>query len=282
MEQRPEWLNVKAFDVSKMEAIQEKLTAKGLHTVCEEALCPNIGECFNHGTATFMILGNICTRHCAFCGVKKGQKLLPPDPDEPLKVAESVKKMNLKYVVITSVTRDDLEDGGAMHFAKTIEAIKQLNPQTGIEVLIPDFLGNREALEKVVKAKPKVINHNIETIPVLYHTIRPEADYKRSLNLLKQVKELDKTIYTKSGIMVGLGETQQAVKQVMNDLRDVNCDIFTIGQYLRPTPNHYPVKEYVTPELFTTYEQWGKELGFKFVAAGSFVRSSYQAQNAFK
>ncbi len=282
MEQRPEWLKVKAFDVAKMETIQKKLTAKGLHTVCEEALCPNLGECFNQGTATFMILGNICTRHCAFCGVKKEQKLLPPDPDEPLKVAEAVKKLNLKYVVITSVTRDDLSDGGAMHFVKTIEAVKQLNPQTAVEVLIPDFLGNREALEKVVKAKPKVINHNIETVPVLYDVIRPEANYKRSLNLLKQVKELDKTIYTKSGMMVGLGETQQAVKQVMNDLREVDCDIFTIGQYLAPTPQHYPVKEYVTPEGFTTYEQWGKEIGFKFVAAGSFVRSSYQAQNAFK
>nr|WP_240951388.1 lipoyl synthase [Caldanaerobacter subterraneus] len=246
-----------------------------LNTVCQSANCPNMGECFARRTATFMIMGNICTRNCRFCAVEKGHPQ-PLDEEEPGRVAEAARRLGLKHVVVTSVTRDDLPDGGASHFAKTIYELKKL-PGVTVEVLVPDFMGNEEAIRTVVEAKPDVINHNVETVPRLYSRVRPKADYIRSLNLLKKVKELDPLILTKSGIMVGLGETEEEVIEVMKDLRDIDCDMMTIGQYLRPSHKHIEVAEYVTPEQFKRYEEIGYKLGFKHVASGPLVRSSYHA-----
>ncbi|MBE3579464.1 MAG: lipoyl synthase [Caldanaerobacter subterraneus] len=271
---KPEWLKVRILseDLNRMEAFLKNMA---LNTVCQSANCPNMGECFARRTATFMIMGNICTRNCRFCAVGKGHPQ-PLDEEEPRRVAEAARRLGLRHVVVTSVTRDDLPDGGASHFAKTIYELKKL-PGVTVEVLVPDFMGNEEAIRTVVEAKPDVINHNVETVPRLYSRVRPKADYIRSLNLLKKVKELDPLILTKSGIMVGLGETEEEVVEVMKDLRDIDCDMMTIGQYLRPSHKHIEVAEYVTPEQFKRYEEMGYKLGFKHVASGPLVRSSYHA-----
>lgn len=274
----PEWLKV-SYNKEAVNEVNEIMAGLKLNTVCKEANCPNLGECFKKNTATFMILGSVCTRHCRFCNVNHGHAQ-EVDPHEPQHLAEAVKKLGLKHVVITSVTRDDLEDGGARHFAKTIQAVRDLNPNTTIEVLIPDLKGIHESLDIVINAKPDVINHNIETVKSLYYKVRPEADYERSLNVLKYVKEKDSNILTKTGIMVGLGETDQQVYEVMDDSLKANCDIFTIGQYLRPSEKHIEMKEYVTPEKFEEYKKVGQEKGFRYIASSPLVRSSYKAEEA--
>jgi len=256
---------------------------KGLHTVCEEALCPNMGECWKRGTATFMILGNICTRNCRFCAVKSGnivERSLPPD--EPLKMARAVASMKLTHAVITSVTRDDLEDGGAGQFAETVRQIRLHRKKCTVEVLIPDFKGSTASLEKVAAAKPEIIGHNLETVPRLYKKVRPEARYERSLQVLKTVKLLDPDILTKSGIMAGLGETPQELLEVMVHAREAGCDIFTIGQYLRPTKEHLPVTRYYSPEEFDILKSRAIRTGFARVEAGPLVRSSYHAEKAIR
>ncbi|MGB9812969.1 MAG: lipoyl synthase [Thermovenabulum sp.] len=273
--QKPEWLKVKVNQY-QLEEMANFLKDSKLYTVCQSAHCPNIGECFGRRTATFMIMGNICTRNCRFCAVDKG-KPLPVDEEEPRRIAEAARKLNLRHVVVTCVTRDDLEDGGASHFAKTISELKKI-PGLTVEVLVSDFQGKEESIKTVVMAKPEIINHNLETVPRLYPEVRPMANYERSLYLLKRVKELDPSIYTKSGIMVGLGETDEEVIKVMEDLRKVDCDMMTIGQYLRPSKKHLEVKEFITPEQFEKYEKIGYEMGFKYVASGPLVRSSYNAE----
>ncbi|MCQ4638271.1 lipoyl synthase [Anaerovorax odorimutans] len=262
--------------VDQMAAIMAQLN---LNTVCREANCPNMGECYKKKTATFMIMGSQCTRNCRFCNVINGrpQNL---DPNEPENLAQAVEKLNLSHVVVTSVTRDDLPDGGAAHFAKVIEAIKRRNPDVTVEVLIPDMKGDPASLDMVIAAKPEVINHNIETVADLYEQVRPEADYRRSLDVLAYVKRTAPDILTKTGIMVGLGETYQQVLQVMDDARDCGCDIFTVGQYLQPSEAHVSLKEYISQETFDAYEKAGYEKGFRYVASGPLVRSSYRAQEA--
>jgi lipoic acid synthetase len=278
---KPDWLKIKISSSSEMYNVINMLKRLNLHTVCEEANCPNLMECFSKKTATFMILGRECTRNCTFCTVSKNAPMTV-DIQEPLHVAEAVKQLELKHVVITSVTRDDLFDGGAGHFVKVIEAVKKISASTAIEVLIPDFQGDRDALNQVVKAKPKVINHNIETIKRLYPEVRPMANYDRTLELLKRIKELDSGMYSKSGFMVGLGETQEEVMNLLSDLREVGCDIVTIGQYLAPSKKHHPVIEYVAPEVFEIYKKRAEEMGFKYVASSPLVRSSYHAGQAFE
>jgi len=273
---KPDWLRIRYNGERNLEQVENILKRLSLNTVCEEAGCPNLGECFSRKTATFMILGNMCTRNCTFCKVTKGHTQ-PVDPEEPLKVAEAVKELGLKHVVITSVTRDDLPDGGASHYAEVIKKIRELNDSVVIEVLIPDFQGDDNALEKVVQAKPEIINHNIETVSRLYPTVRPLAVYNRSLRLLSKVKEMDKSIFTKSGIMVGLGEMELEVVQTMTDLRASDCDFLTIGQYLAPTSNHHPVVKYIHPDVFERYKNIAYKLGFRFVASAPLVRSSYHA-----
>ncbi|MFA0741445.1 MAG: hypothetical protein DFNUSKGM_001556 [Candidatus Fervidibacter sacchari] len=253
----------------------------GINTVCQSARCPNIGECFSRGTATFMLLGETCTRRCGFCAVKTGRGE-PIDPYEPLKVATMVHKLNLRHAVITSVARDDLPDQGASQFAKTVRAIKFLCPNTTVEVLTPDFKARPDLIAIVVESSPDVYNHNVETVPRLQKLVRPQASYERSLKVLEIVKELRPQMLTKSGLMVGLGETVEEVVQVLKDLRSIGCDIVTIGQYIRPTARHLPVARYVTPEEFAELERIGYELGFKYVFAGPFVRSSYLADVAFE
>ena len=280
MEQRkPDWLRIKSYSGTSRSDVEEILKRLSLHTVCEEANCPNMGECFSRSTATFMILGNFCTRDCTFCNVQKNEPQAV-DPTEPIRVAKAVRELNLKHIVITSVTRDDLPDGGAGHFAKVIESIKELDKNVVVEVLIPDFQGSLEALSKVAEAKPEIINHNVETVPHLYSEVRPMAVYARSLELLRNVKALDGNIYSKSGIMVGLGETEHEVLDVFRDLRDVGCDFLTIGQYLAPSKKHHPVVEYIHPDLFQRYKEQALNIGFKYVASGPLVRSSYLADKA--
>ena len=278
---KPDWLKIKIQSNSQSNGVAEMLRKLNLHTVCEEANCPNLMECFSKKTATFMILGRECTRNCTFCTVSKNAPMTV-DLEEPFNIGEGVKKLGLKHVVITSVTRDDLLDGGAGHFVKVINAVKEASPTTAIEVLIPDFQGNREALLEVVKSKPKVINHNIETVKRLYPEVRPMANYERTLELLKRVKEMDPSIFSKSGLMVGLGETKEEVFELLSDLRKFGCDIVTIGQYLAPSKKHHPVIEYVTPEVFEIYKKKAEEMGFKFVASSPLVRSSYHAGEAFE
>lgn len=265
-----------------MDRIQGLLDRGHLHSVCESAQCPNIGECFASKTCTFMILGDICTRNCGFCAVSHGRPQLP-DPDEPGMVALTTKELGLKHVVVTSVTRDDLPDGGASHFAATIVAIQKANPDTTIEVLIPDFRGEDEPLQKVISAAPDVINHNLETVPRIYANVRPGAGYKQSLRLLKNVSRTrsNREIMTKSGLMLGLGERKEEVIEVMHDLLGVGCQVLTLGQYLRPSPNHHPLVEYVTPDTFKNLADIGHELGFKQVISGPLVRSSYHAAESF-
>jgi lipoic acid synthetase len=249
-----------------------------LNTVCEEASCPNIGECFNNGTATFLIMGPACTRACPYCDIDFEKKKQPLDPTEPDRLAEAVRRMRLNHVVVTSVNRDDLPDGGAGQFDRCIRAIRAASPGTTIEVLIPDLCGNWDALKMIVQANPEVLNHNTETIPRLYRRVRPQGDYGRSLELLQKTHELTPWIYTKSGIMVGLGESDEEVKQTMQDLRAVNCDILTIGQYLQPTQKHLGVQEFITPEQFDAWQTYGESLGFLQVVASPLTRSSYHAE----
>ncbi|MEI7884665.1 MAG: lipoyl synthase [Clostridia bacterium] len=272
---KPEWLKI-AKGAPRCGHVNEILVRHHLNTVCEQAGCPNRGECYKSGTATFMLLGKNCTRNCRFCKVTKDspEQL---DPHEPLNVAKAVAEMQISHAVITSVTRDDLEDGGAEHFAKTILAIRELSPSTTIEVLIPDFEGNEQALRLVVNAKPEIINHNVETVPALYPDVRPMAIFNRSLELLGLVKKIDDSIITKSGLMVGLGETATQVAELLHSLRSVNCDIVTIGQYLQPSKEHLQLVEYIRPDQFKKYEELAYKLGFKYVASGPLVRSSYHA-----
>ena len=273
---KPKWLRVKYRSSDEVMEVQKLMNNLSLNTVCQEAGCPNLLECFGRKIATFMILGKYCTRNCRFCNVESNQPQ-PVDPKEPEHIAKAVNELGLKHVVITSVTRDDLPDGGASHFVSVIETVKAHNPNVTIEVLIPDFQGNVKALAKVAAAKPQIINHNIETIPRLYNSVRPQAVYQRSIQLLYQVKLLDPNILTKSGIMVGLGETIDEVQDVLIDLHDAACDLLTIGQYLAPSKAHYPVFEYVTPTVFRQYKQMGLSIGFKQIESGPLVRSSYHA-----
>ena len=275
---KPIWLRVKAPQWQRVGHVKEILRDLALNTVCEEASCPNIGECFQAGTATFLIMGPACTRACPYCDIDFEKKPQPLDPTEPLRLAEAVKRMQLSHVVITAVNRDDLADGGASQFVQCIERIRAVSPQTTIEVLIPDLCGNWQALATIIAAEPEVLNHNTETVPRLYRRVRPQGDYQRSLTLLQRTRELSSKIYSKSGIMVGLGETDEEVKQVMADLREVNCDILTIGQYLQPTTKHLPVENFITPEQFADWEAWGQALGFLQVVSSPLTRSSYHAE----
>jgi lipoic acid synthetase len=277
---KPEWIRVKAPVSKGYEETRAIVRANGLHTVCEEAACPNIGECWEKKHATFMLMGDTCTRACAFCNVKTG---LPGrlDDAEPGRVAEAIAKLGLKHVVVTSVDRDDLEDGGAAHFAAVIRAIRARCPSTTIEVLTPDFLRKHRAVDKVVAAKPDVFNHNLETVPSKYLTVRPGARYFASIRLLQQVKELDPATFTKSGVMVGLGEERNEVLQVMDDLRAAEVDFLTIGQYLQPTPKHHPVVRFVPPAEFKAYETIAYAKGFSMVASSPLTRSSHHAGEDF-
>ncbi len=275
-ERLPEWLRPKRPKRPELEQLGRELAERGLHTVCQSARCPNLGECFGRGTATFLILGNTCTRDCRFCAVEHGRPM-EVDPEEPRRVAEAAAKLDLKYVVVTSVTRDDLPDGGAGHFAATIRAIRELLPSVRVEVLVPDFAGEPDALATVIAARPEVLNHNIETVPRLYPQVRPQADYRRSLALLRQASAMASEVVTKSGFMVGLGECEQEVVDLLGDLRKAVVQSVTIGQYLQPTRQHLPVAEYVAPEVFERYEATARELGFRHVLSGPLVRSSYHA-----
>jgi lipoic acid synthetase len=275
---KPEWLRVKAPQWERVGSVKEILRDLGLNTVCEEASCPNIGECFNNGTATFLIMGPACTRACPYCDIDFEKKPKPLDPTEPDRLAEAVRRMGLKHVVVTSVNRDDLPDGGANQFDRCIQAIRSASPGTTIEVLIPDLCGNWEALEIILQAKPEVLNHNTETVPRLYRRVRPQGDYGRSLELLRRTRQLAPWIYTKTGIMVGLGETDAEVKQVMQDLRAVNCDILTIGQYLQPSQKHLNIAGFIPPEQFDAWREFGTAIGFLQVVSSPLTRSSYHAE----
>lgn len=278
MLRKPEWIKIKLpRTTDRIDNIKQTLRKNKLHSVCEEASCPNLAECFNHGTATFMILGDICTRRCPFCDVAHG-KPLPPSAEEPLKLATTIAEMQLKYVVITSVDRDDLRDGGAQHFVDCINAIREHSPNTTIEVLVPDFRGRMDtALEIFKNGVPDVFNHNLETIPRLYRECRPGANYKWSLTLLQKFKEQHPDVLTKSGLMMGMGEENDEIKVVLEDLRAHNVDMLTLGQYLQPSRHHYPVKRYVHPTEFDALGDYAKSIGFTHAACGPMVRSSYHA-----
>ena len=278
---RPEWLRRNAADPLVFAKMKELVDSLQLHTVCESAHCPNQGECFARGVATFMILGGVCTRNCTFCAVDYGQPM-PPDANEPEHVVEAVKKLGLRHVVITSVTRDDLPDGGAYQFAEVIEAIRSYDSGITAEVLIPDFQGSLSALAVVVASHPAIINHNLETVPRLYLQVRPQAGYERSIQLLKNVKFIERELLTKSGLMLGLGEKREEVIQVMADLREVDCDFLTIGQYLRPSINHHQVVRFVSPLEFEEYKDIAVTMGFRGVASAPLVRSSFQADKMFQ
>jgi len=277
---KPPWLKKKIPPIQDLQKIKSILTEAELHTVCEEARCPNLGECFSQGTATVLILGRICTRDCGFCAVEHGGPV-PPDKAEPHRVAQAIKKMGLQYVVITSVTRDDLPDGGASHFGKTIQAIREMDRKVRIEVLVPDFKGDWNSLNRVLQEGPDVLNHNMETVRRLYAEVRPQADYERSLNLLERSKETYPHIRTKSGFMLGLGESREEVFDLFQDLRAAKCDFLTIGQYLQPRANRLPVVRYIEPEEFEAYRKIGEEIGFRMVSSGPFVRSSFHASEMF-
>ncbi|MEO1069260.1 MAG: lipoyl synthase [Cyanobacteria bacterium J06638_6] len=276
---KPDWLRVKAPQWERVGEVKAILQDLGLNTVCEEASCPNIGECFKAGTATFLIMGPACTRACPYCDIDFEKKPVALDPTEPLRLAESVRRMRLKHVVITSVNRDDLADGGASQFVACIEAVRQVMPATTIEVLIPDLCGNWDALATILAARPHVLNHNTETVPRLYRRVRPQGDYARSLELLHRSRELAPWVYTKSGLMMGLGETDMEVQQVMDDLRAVDCDILTLGQYLSPGPKHLPVEEFVAPTQFEAWRRAGENKGFLQVVSSPLTRSSYHAED---
>ncbi|MBE9174255.1 lipoyl synthase [Synechocystis salina LEGE 06155] len=275
---KPDWLRVKAPQWQRVGSVKDILRDLQLNTVCEEASCPNIGECFQAGTATFLIMGPACTRACPYCDIDFEKRPQPLDPTEPERLAAAVKRLNLKHVVITAVNRDDLPDGGASQFVGCIEATRKISPGTTIEVLIPDLCGNWQALARLLEAAPEVLNHNMETVPRLYKRVRPQADYGQSLELFDQAKQILPKVYTKSGIMVGLGETDTEVRQVMEDLRGVDCDILTIGQYLQPSQKHLGVKEFVTPEQFDAWRVYGESIGFLQVVASPLTRSSYHAE----
>lgn len=277
---KPEWLRMRLSDTGDRKKVETILRSLSLHTVCQEADCPNLTECFGRGTATFMILGSICSRNCRFCSVTKGTPPAP-DKDEPAHIAQAVSELKLKHVVITTVTRDDLPDGGAGQFQNVIREIRKQSPGTTIEVLISDLQGDREALRLVTEAKPEIIGHNIETVARLYPAVRPLAVYARSLAVLKDIKALDGGILTKSSIMVGLGETRAEMTQTFLDLRAVDCDILTIGQYLAPSKKHIDVQEFVHPDVFKAYEEEAYSMGFQYVVSGPMVRSSYRAEMVF-
>ncbi|OJX07204.1 MAG: lipoyl synthase [Caedibacter sp. 38-128] len=278
---KPDWIRVKAPVSQEYHGTRDLIKAHKLNTVCEEAACPNIGECWAKKHATIMILGSVCTRSCRFCNIATGR---PDqlDPHEPQRVAEALAKLGLSHVVITSVDRDDLSDGGAHHFAQVIKGIRQMSPNTTIEILTPDFLRKEGALEVVVEAQPDVYNHNVETVPRLYASVRPGARYYHSINLLHRVKQLNPNLFTKSGLMVGLGETKQEVYQVMDDLRSADVDFLTIGQYLQPTPQHHEVMRFVEPDEFKDYESMARGKGFLMVSASPLTRSSYHAGEDFE
>jgi lipoic acid synthetase len=274
---RPEWLKVRFFGGENYQDLKRIMRSLDLHTVCESARCPNQGECWEHRTATFMILGNICTRACGFCAVPSGRPAGPPDADEPERVAQAVEQMQLRYAVVTSVNRDDREDGGSAIFARTIAAIRERVPDCRIEVLIPDFRGDWPALETVLAAHPDVLNHNIETVPRLYHQVRRGAVYQRSLELLRRAKQLAPATPVKTGMMLGLGETREEVLDTLAELAAQGVDILTLGQYLQPTREHLPVVRFVHPDEFAEYKGLGEQMGFRHVESGPLVRSSYHA-----
>ena len=278
---KPAWIRVKAPGTNAFDGTRQTLRRHNLHTVCEEAACPNIGECWSKRHATVMIMGDVCTRACAFCNVATG-KPAPLDPDEPMRTGQAIAELGLTHVVVTSVDRDDLADGGATHFARAIAAIRKAAPDTTIEVLTPDFMRKTHALEVVLKARPDVFNHNIETVPSLYRRIRPGADFIHSASLLKEAKRLDPAVLTKSGLMVGLGETDDEVERVMDDLRAADVDFLTIGQYLQPTRKHAAVDRFVTPERFADYKRLAEAKGFLLVASTPLTRSSYHAADDFE
>ena len=278
---KPHWLRRSLPTGPNYEKVRTLLKKGRLHTVCQEARCPNLWECFSRRTATFLIMGPNCSRNCRFCAVTHGS-LNPPDPGEPARVAEVVQSMELQYVVVTSVTRDDLPDGGAGFFAETIKEIREKVPDSLVEVLIPDFQGNEDALQVVVEARPDVLNHNLETIPRLYSSVRPEAVYRRSLELLEQVQKYDSTIPTKSGLMLGLGESFEEIRNVLQDLLDAGCSILTLGQYLQPTKEHLPVECFIHPDEFNDWREIALKMGFSGVASGPFVRSSYRAKELYQ
>ena len=281
IQRKPDWIRVRLTNSSVFNNTKEIVKKNNLHTVCEEAGCPNISECWSKKHATFMIMGDTCTRACAFCNVKTGLPN-PLDNDEPLRVAKATKDLELNHVVITSVDRDDLDDGGAQHFAKTILETKKINPTTTVEILTPDFLRKGEVFKEVVDANPDVFNHNIETVPSNYITVRPGSRYFQSINLLKDVKKYNKNIFTKSGLMLGMGETDEELYQVMDDLRCADVDFLTLGQYLQPTERHYPIKKFVTPADFKKFEKVAYSKGFLMVSSSPMTRSSYHAGEDFK
>lgn len=272
---KPQWLN-KKIDLKTYSDMKKRLRSLGVETVCEQAMCPNAGECFGRGVATFLILGRHCTRACSFCNVDKSAPL-PPDPDEPRRVAEAVLQFGLKHVVVTSVTRDDLPDGGAWYFAETVSSIRKKSPSVTIEVLIPDFKLSPEAIKAVIDSRPDIIAHNVETVPSLYAKVRQGSDYNRSLEVLRMVKDVLPGMKTKSGIMLGLGESGDEVLGVIRDLRSAGCDFLSIGQYLAPSLRHYPVKEHIPPEKFMELKEKGAQAGFLHIESGPYVRSSYMA-----
>jgi lipoyl synthase len=275
----PEWLRKPHRNAEADHVLKAMLRRRGLHTVCEEARCPNRHDCFSRGAATFMILGDVCSRSCGFCSVKTGRGLpIESLVDEPKQIAEAAAQLGLRYVVVTSVNRDELRDGGAGHFSRTIRALRLRLPDAKIEVLTPDFKGNEDALKTVLDAKPDTFNHNVETVPRLYPRVRPQADYQQSLGVLKAARRLSPGVLTKSGFMVGMGERREEVKRLLEDLRDHDVDVATIGQYLQPTRRHLPVDEYVHPNVFEEYKEYGERIGFRAVFAGPLVRSSYMAE----
>ena len=278
---KPVWLRCKLPDLPSIQKMRGLLRNHNLNTVCEEALCPNQGECFSRGTATFLILGRTCTRSCTFCAIPSDQLPPTPDPQEPERIARAIAQLRLKHVVVTSVTRDDLVDGGAAQFAVTVTTLKQRYPQIIVEVLIPDLQGKATALETVMQSRPDIINHNLETVPRLYPEVRPQAHYRRSVRLLQMVKEIDPGKITKSGLMLGLGEEREEILAAMADLRAVSCDLLTLGQYLQPSKRHHPVVRYVTPEEFTDLGREGEKMGFPAVFAAPLVRSSFHAADIF-
>jgi lipoic acid synthetase len=285
MFKKPDWLKVRHPHTHNKQLVENMLSNLNLNTVCKEANCPNYNICFSKKTATFMIMGTNCTRNCRFCNLAIGNRCydvhheqpLPLNPDEPKNIAQAVKELNLKYIVITSVTRDDLIDGGSTHFASVIHEIRNTTPNVKIEVLIPDFRGSTDALKTITEAFPNVISHNMETVKSLYETVRPQADYHQSLNLLKYIKTLNPNIHSKSGIMLGLGETKEQVLKLFDDLRKASCEILTIGQYLAPSKNHHPIIAYIEPIIFDEYKEIAIQKGFKYVVSAPLVRSSYNA-----
>jgi len=279
---KPIWLRRRMPDPEALKKMRALLLRFGLNTVCEGALCPNRGECFGQGTATFLILGRACTRNCTFCAIPSEKHPPAPDPKEPEAIAQAAAELGLKHVVITSVTRDDLEDGGASHFAQTVRALKRNDSRLSVEVLIPDFQGSFASLEAVVLSSPDIINHNLETVPRLYPEVRPQAEYARSIHLLRMVKEINPEKITKSGLMLGLGEEREEVRQVMADLRGISCDLLTLGQYLRPSGEHHPVRRYLPPEEFEELGREGEKMGFKGVFSAPLVRSSFHAGEVFE